>query len=114
MFGFNKSTKAECPLYQKPCKEHGCLWYVRLSGKTADGRDNEEYSCAIVMNVRLTLEAAQQSHQAGASADKVANEVNSFHKSTAEMNGYRLMEDEKGNRRLVAHRDIPQLTQRST
>lgn len=81
MFGFNKSKSAQCPLWRSPCKEHGCLWYVRLTGRTADGETHDEYGCVMAVNARLTLEAAQASHQAGSSADKVANEVRAFHET---------------------------------
>jgi len=54
----------------------------------------DEWNCAIGHLPKLLLENAQQSRQAGASADKVANEVDKFHKSMVRMNELALQAQE--------------------
>lgn len=46
----------------------------------------DEWNCSIAHQTKLLLENAQQSRQAGASSDKVANEIDKFHRSMVEMN----------------------------
>lgn len=77
-----------CPLHKEPMSEvcHKCPWWTEVSGTAANGKDITDWQCAVGWIPRLLIETAQQMRQAGASTDKVANEVRDFHKGMAKFN----------------------------
>jgi len=84
-----RTDKTVCPLMREPVSKvcHKCDWYVRVQGKNPQGEDVfDHWGCAIAWMPTLQIETSQQSRQAGASADKVANEVAKFHESMAQFN----------------------------
>ncbi len=83
-----------CPLHRKDVSKvcHTCDWYTRLIGKHPQTNEQiDEWGCAIFFMPMLQIESSQQMRQAGASADKVATEVQRFHKSMADMNSLALV-----------------------
>ncbi len=79
-----------CPLHRKDVSKvcHTCEWYLLVRGSNPQTGDQiDEWGCAISFMPMMQLESSQQMRQAGASADKVATEVRSLHKSVAVMNG---------------------------
>lgn len=84
MFG---DKKADCPLWRAPCKEHGCRWWMRISGTSANtGLPIDRFECAIAILPELMLENTQQARQAGASFDKMSTELNRFRASMESFN----------------------------
>ena len=87
MFGKTPSDKDDCPLWQAPCREHRCRWYKHIIGKHPQTDQSiDAYDCAIAWLPLLVIESSQRSHQAGASVDKVANEIRSFHDNMVTLN----------------------------
>lgn len=79
--------KADCPLWQAPCKEHGCRWYKYIRGTCPNtGADVDRWDCAIAWWPMLMIENSQQQRQTGASCDKVATEIKKFHDGMARQN----------------------------
>jgi hypothetical protein len=71
-----------CPLMtqnpKKPvaCQEHACTFYIQLQGQHPQtGEMLNEWGCAVAWMPILQIEASQQARQAGASVDKLTNEV---------------------------------------
>lgn len=78
---------ADCPLWQAPCKEHKCRWYVQVQGFNPNtGVQENRFDCAMAWLPVLQIETSQQARQAGASSDKVATEVRKFHNKMVHMN----------------------------
>lgn len=67
-----------CPLWKRDVSKvcHKCDWYTLLIGHNPnDGTDVHEWGCAIFHMPLMLCEVSQKTNQAGASTDKVANEV---------------------------------------
>lgn len=97
----------ECPFWQKPMSEvcHKCPLWVQLRGKDPQSdQEIDSWGCSIMWLPKLLIENAQQSRQAGASTDKVATEVNKFHRSMAEFNA-RALDIENLNGRPMIESD---------
>lgn len=80
----SKDNDTCCPLWQKPLSKvcHKCEWYINLKGKDPQGEMTlDHWGCAIRWLPILQIETTQQARQAGASSDKVANEIKDFHES---------------------------------
>jgi hypothetical protein len=78
-----------CPFWQKPQSEvcHKCPLWVQLRGKDPQStQEVDAWGCSLMWLPKLLIEGAQQSRQAGASADKVATEVAKFHENMVKMN----------------------------
>jgi len=97
MFGSKDKTKgpsegyadpnADCPLWGAPCKKHGCRFWFQIMGTNPNtGASVSEFNCAIAWLPMLIIENTQQARQAGASSDKVANEVDKFRAQMARQN----------------------------
>lgn len=80
----------DCPFWQKSMSEvcHKCPMWVQIRGKDPQSNaEIDEWHCSLGYALtKLLLEGAQQSRQAGASADKVANEVRKFSDRMAAQN----------------------------
>lgn len=79
----------KCPFWHKPMSQvcHTCPCWVLVRGKDPQStQEVDRWDCAVAWLPMLLIENAQQSRQAGASADKVATEVNKFHRNMAEFN----------------------------
>ena len=77
--------------FQKTCFEcvtqHRCrLWQHLMGTDPQTGVAFDYYGCSDEWQTKLRLEATQQMRQAGASTDKVATEVNKFHRQMVRMN----------------------------
>lgn len=65
-----------CPLYQEPCKEHSCKWFIQILGRHPQtGEMLNKHDCAISWLPILLIENAQQTRQAGAAIESFRNEV---------------------------------------
>ena len=65
-----------CPLFNAPCLEHKCRWYVHLLGTSPQSADRiDHWDCAISFLPILLIEGAQQTRQAGAAIESFRNEV---------------------------------------
>lgn len=79
----------KCPLWQKDMSQvcHTCEWFIQVRGKDPQSlQEIDQWGCAIKWLPILTIENIQQARQAGASADKVANEIRYFHASMVKQN----------------------------
>ena len=73
------SKNADCPFWRAPCKQHGCRLYIHVQGTNPNtGQPMDEWDCSLKFLPFMMIEVAQQARQAGASTDKVANEVRSL------------------------------------
>lgn len=97
-----------CPFWRKKQSSvcHTCPLWTQIRG--VDPQTGEEvaddWQCAVAHLPMLMINAAQQMRQAGASADKVANEVKDFHTTMASQNAFfsNLLELEReSNGRLI-------------
>lgn len=78
-----------CPFWRQKMSKvcHTCSLWTLLRGKNPQTEEMiERWDCSLAHLPTLMLEAAQQSRQAGASTDKVANEVRAFHEKMEDMN----------------------------
>ena len=66
-----------CPLNNfKKCKQFKCSWFVQMKGTNPnDGKEVDEYACAIAWLPMLLVENAMQSRQAGAAIESFRNEM---------------------------------------
>lgn len=69
--------KDNCPLNGfKKCKQFKCGWFVQMKGNNPnDGKEIDEYACAIAWLPMLLVENAMQSRQAGAAIESFRNEM---------------------------------------
>lgn len=80
----SKDSDTYCPLWRKPLSKvcHTCEWYIQMRGKDPQSETMlDHWGCAIRWMPILQIESTQQARQAGASADKVATEVENLHKT---------------------------------
>lgn len=95
----------KCPLWKKTMSQvcHTCPCWVLIRGKNPQGTEEiDRWDCAIAWLPMLLIENAQQSRQAGASADKVATEVAKFHHNMTEFNKISIaLQAQGGNGSLV-------------
>ena len=70
-------VKDNCPLNGfKKCKQFECAWFVQMKGTNPnDGKEVDEYACAIAWLPMLLVENAMQSRQAGAAIESFRNEM---------------------------------------
>ena len=69
--------KSNCPLNGfQPCKELECAWFMKLEGKNPNnGKDIEEWGCAVAWMPILILENSQMQRQTGAAVESFRNEM---------------------------------------
>lgn len=73
-----------CPFWRQKMSKvcHTCPMWAKLVGKNPQSEEYiDRWDCSLAHLPFLLLENAQQARQAGASADKVANEVRAFHET---------------------------------
>ena len=70
-------VKQNCPLDSfNPCRELECAWFMKIQGKNPnDGKDIEEWGCAMSWLPILLVENAQQSRSTGAAVESFRNEM---------------------------------------
>ena len=66
-----------CPLNGfKKCKQFKCAWFVQMKGTNPnDGKEVDEYACAIAWLPTLLVDNAMQSRQSGAAIESFRNEM---------------------------------------
>lgn len=66
-----------CPLNGfKKCKQFKCAWFVQMKGTNPnDGKEVDEYGCAISWLPMLLVENAMQSRQTGGAIESFRNEM---------------------------------------
>tara|TARA_R110000772_G_scaffold254343_1_gene370297 strand:+ start:485 stop:784 length:300 start_codon:yes stop_codon:yes gene_type:complete len=66
-----------CPLNNfKKCKQFKCAWFVQMKGTNPnDGKEVDEYACAIAWLPMLLVENATQARQTGAAVESFRNEM---------------------------------------
>ena len=69
--------KSNCPLDNfNPCRQLECAWFMKVQGKNPqDGKDIEEWGCAMAWLPILTIENSQQQRQTGAAVESFRNEM---------------------------------------
>ena len=78
---------ADCPMWQAPCKKHGCRFYFQIQGTDPNtGQSVNKWDCAFAWLPMLLIENSQMQRQTGASTDKVANEIDKFRGQMARQN----------------------------
>jgi len=70
-------VEENCPLNGfKKCKQFKCAWFVQMKGQNPnDGKDVDEYACAVAWLPILLVENAMQSRQSGAAIESFRNEM---------------------------------------
>ena len=70
-------VKQNCPLDSfNPCRQLECAWFMKIQGKNPnDGKDTEEWGCAMSWLPILLIENAQQNRQTGAAVESFRNEM---------------------------------------
>jgi len=70
-------VKQNCPLDSfNPCRQFECAWFMKIQGKNPnDGKDIEEWGCAMSWLPILLIENAQQSRSTGAAVESFRNEM---------------------------------------
>lgn len=68
-------AKDNCPLNKfKPCKQLDCAWFTKLEGKhPQNGKDVEEWGCAMVMMPVLLVANANASRNVQAATESFRN-----------------------------------------
>jgi hypothetical protein len=70
-----KNSGPICPLLNKPCVEHKCLWYIQVHGKNPQTGDPiSQWQCAISFIPMLLIENSKQQHQTSAAIESFRNE----------------------------------------
>tara|TARA_R100000541_G_scaffold8347_2_gene15928 strand:+ start:541 stop:846 length:306 start_codon:yes stop_codon:yes gene_type:complete len=70
-------VEENCPLHNfKKCKQFKCAWFVQMKGTNPnDGKEIDEYACAIAWLPLLLVENATQARQTGAAVESFRNEM---------------------------------------
>ena len=70
-------VEENCPLNNfKKCKQFKCAWFVQMKGTSPnDGKEVDEYACAIAWLPLLLVENATQARQTGAAVESFRNEM---------------------------------------
>ena len=70
-------VEENCPLHNfKKCKQFKCAWFVQMKGTSPnDGKEVDEYACAVAWLPLLLVENATQARQTGAAVESFRNEM---------------------------------------
>ena len=70
-------VEENCPLNGfKKCKQFKCAWFVQMKGSNPNnGKEVDEYACAVAWLPVLLVENAMQSRQSGAAIESFRNEM---------------------------------------
>lgn len=67
-------TGTICPLLQKACIEHRCMWFIQLRGTNKNtGQEIDEHGCAIVWLPMLMVENANEARHTAAAVESLRN-----------------------------------------
>ena len=70
------SKKATCPLLKKPCIEHGCKFWMHITGThPQSGAKIDSFDCSIAWLPVLLVEATRVTTGVQASVESMRNEV---------------------------------------
>ena len=73
-----------CPLLNKKCMKHKCVWYNMLQGKNPQtGLDVQEWGCSIAWIPLLLVENSRQTMQVQAATESFRNEMVDSNKAMA-------------------------------
>ena len=73
-----------CPLLNKKCMKHKCVWYNMLQGKNPQtGLDVQEWVCSIAWIPLLLVENSRQTMQVQAATESFRNEMVDSNKAMA-------------------------------
>ena len=73
-----------CPLLNKKCMKHKCVWYNMLQGKKPQtGLDVQEWGCSIAWIPLLLVENSRQTMQVQAATESFRNEMVDSNKAMA-------------------------------
>lgn len=92
-------AKSNCPLDNfNPCRQLDCAWFMKIAGTNPnDGKEVEEWGCAMAWMPMLMIENSQQQRQTGAAVESFRNEM--------------VKNNEVGQRVLLAAAGVPQQAQ---
>ena len=70
-------VEENCPLHNfKKCKKFKCAWFVQMKGTNPnDGKEVDEFACAIAWLPTLLVENAMQARQTGGAIESFRNEM---------------------------------------
>tara|TARA_X000000950_G_scaffold75717_2_gene94660 strand:- start:5489 stop:5794 length:306 start_codon:yes stop_codon:yes gene_type:complete len=70
-------VEENCPLNGfKKCKQFKCAWFVQMKGTSPnDGKEVDEYACAMAWLPLLLVENAMQSRHTGGAIESFRNEM---------------------------------------
>ena len=70
-------VEENCPLNNfEKCKQFQCAWFVQMKGTNPnDGKEVDEYACAVAWLPMLLVENAMQSRQTGGAIESFRNEM---------------------------------------
>jgi hypothetical protein len=75
MFGKNQKQENFCPLLNKTCIEHECMWFTQVRGNDPQtGKDIDEWSCAVSWIPMLLIENSKQGRSTAAAVESFRNE----------------------------------------
>jgi hypothetical protein len=73
---FDRHKKADCPLWQGPCREHGCRFWTQVAGTNPQtGAEISEWNCAIAFLPMLLIQNSLHERQTGAAVESFRNEM---------------------------------------
>ena len=72
---FSKDKDNQCPLLKDTCIENRCAWWQKIYGKSPDGRQQEEFACAMTWLPVLLIENARESRGTQAAVESFRNEM---------------------------------------
>lgn len=70
-------VEENCPLNNfKKCKQFKCAWFVQMKGSNPnDGKEIDEYGCAVAWLPVLLVENAMHARHTGAAVESFRNEM---------------------------------------
>jgi len=70
-------VEENCPLNGfKKCKQFKCAWFVQMKGTNPnDGKEVDEFGCAMAWLPMLLVENAMQARQTGSAVESFRNEM---------------------------------------
>lgn len=63
---------------------HRCMWHVKLVGIDAQGKEHDEYNCAIAWNPILQLEVSSKTKSQTSAVESLRNIINDNQKKAIE------------------------------
>lgn len=96
-------VEENCPLNNfKKCKQFKCAWFVQMKGSNPnDGKEVDEYGCAVAWLPLLLVENAMQSRHAGAAIESFRNEMVKANESNQSLLEMSKVLEIKNNRKIA-------------